>query len=80
MMSTYIMNITAHEVPQTMRLENSEKKKCCMLGFDWSPNLPARQVHSHHLINVSLENPRSSQVFKYNPGKIMVDVKSENNH
>ena len=26
LMSTYIMNITAHEVPQTMRLENSEKE------------------------------------------------------
>ena len=26
LMSTYIMNITAHEVPQTMRLENSEKR------------------------------------------------------
>ena len=25
-MSTYIMNITAHEVPQTMRLENPEKR------------------------------------------------------
>lgn len=56
------------------------KKKCLILGFDCSPNLPARQVHRHHLINVSLENPRSSQVLKYNPGKIMVDVKSENNY
>ena len=79
-MSTYIMNITAHEVPQTMRLENSEKRNVVFWDkIVHQVYLPARFtaiISSTFPWRIPAAVKSSSTILD---GKIIVHVKSENN-